>query len=141
MFSCIQGIAKQFELTAGPGVKEMKLGHGFCIATISFAGVLTCFSGASDAIAARTNASFPKPAVDEPIAIARSREVAVLSGGCFWGVQAVYQHTRGVISATSGYSGGEAETAHYEMVGRGDTGHAESVKVVSILRRSPMARC
>jgi len=43
--------------------------------------------------------------------------VAVLSGGCFWGVQAVYQHTRGVISATSGYSGGEAETAHYEMVG------------------------
>jgi peptide-methionine (S)-S-oxide reductase len=130
MFSGIQRIAQQFELAAAPEVREMKPGHGFCIATIVFVGVLTCFCGASEAIAARTNASFPKPAVDEPIASARSREVAVLSGGCFWGVQAVYQHTRGIISATSGYSGGEAETAHYEMVGGGGTGHAESVKVV-----------
>ena len=56
--------------------------------------------------------------------------MAVLSGGCFWGVQAVYQHIRGVISATSGYSGGEAKTAHYDMVGGGNTGHAESVEVV-----------
>jgi len=108
----------------------MKPCQGFCLATMAFAGLLTCFSGASDAIAARTNTAFPKPAVDEPIATAKSQEVAVLSGGCFWGVQAVYQHTTGVISATSGYSGGEAEAAHYEMVGRGDTGHAESVKVV-----------
>jgi peptide-methionine (S)-S-oxide reductase len=108
----------------------MKKGHGLCIATIAVAGVWVGLFGASGAIAAGTNTSFPKPAVDEPIATARSREVAVLSGGCFWGVQAVYQHIRGVISATSGYSGGEAETAHYEMVGGGNTGHAESVKVV-----------
>ena len=75
--------------------------------------------------------SFPKPAVDESVASARGKqETAVLSGGCFWGVQAVYQHTKGVVSATSGYAGGNAEAAHYEQVGTGNTGHAESVKIV-----------
>lgn len=75
--------------------------------------------------------SFPKPALDEPVAANRGKqEVAVLSGGCFWGIQAVYQHTRGVISATSGYAGGNAGTAHYEEVGTGSTGHAESVRIV-----------
>jgi peptide-methionine (S)-S-oxide reductase len=64
------------------------------------------------------------------MASAPSQEAAVLSGGCFWGIQAVYQHTRGVISATSGYAGGNADTAHYEMVSNGSTGHTESVKVV-----------
>jgi peptide-methionine (S)-S-oxide reductase len=54
----------------------------------------------------------------------------VISGGCFWGIQAVYEHTKGVISATSGYTGGTADTAQYEMVSSGSTGHAESVKVV-----------
>lgn len=54
----------------------------------------------------------------------------MLSGGCFWGIQAVYQHTRGVISATSGYAGGSANTARYEQVGTGNTGHAESVRLV-----------
>jgi peptide-methionine (S)-S-oxide reductase len=53
----------------------------------------------------------------------------VISGGCFWGIQAVYQHVRGVTRATSGYAGGAAETAHYEMVETGTTGHAESVQV------------
>ena len=53
----------------------------------------------------------------------------VLAGGCFWGVQAVYQHTKGVTQAVSGYAGGKKETAHYEMVGTGRTGHAESVSV------------
>src|SRR5208283_5082590 len=120
MFSCVQRIAKQFALTDRLGVREMKLGHGFHFAAIVLAGVLLCFSGTAGANAARTNASFPKPAVDEAIAAARGQEVAVLSGGCFWGMQAVFQHTRGVVSATSGYSGGEAETAHYELVGRGD---------------------
>jgi peptide-methionine (S)-S-oxide reductase len=78
----------------------------------------------------RPNGSFPKPLLDEPLATAQGKEVVVLSGGCFWGVQAVYQHTKGVRSATSGYAGGSAETAHYEMVGSGKTGHAESVRVV-----------
>lgn len=73
---------------------------------------------------------FPDPAVDEPQAKATSHETAVLSGGCFWGVQAVFKHVKGVISATSGYTGGEPSTAHYEMVSEGDTGHAESVSIV-----------
>jgi len=78
----------------------------------------------------KLNSSFPKPALDNPVAPAHSQETAVLAGGCFWGAQAVFQHTRGVISATSGYAGGDAETAHYEKVSEGNTGHAESVKVV-----------
>ena len=54
----------------------------------------------------------------------------VLAGGCFWGVDAVFQHVKGVIRATSGYSGGDAKTAQYEIVSTGETGHAESVKIV-----------
>jgi len=130
MFSCIQGWEWPFELTNGRGVKEMKQVRGLYIAAIAVAAVLASLFGASRTTAAHSNSSFPKPAVDEPVAAARGKEVAVLSGGCFWGVQAVYQHTRGVISATSGYSGGEADTAHYEMVGSGNTGHAESVQIV-----------
>ncbi len=72
----------------------------------------------------------PPPNVDEPRATASSHETAVLAGGCFWGIQAVYQHVKGVISATSGYSGGNAKTAEYETVSTGDTGHAESVQIV-----------
>jgi peptide-methionine (S)-S-oxide reductase len=53
----------------------------------------------------------------------------VFAGGCFWGVQGVYQHVKGVTSAVSGYAGGEQQTAHYDMVSEGNTGHAESVKV------------
>lgn len=72
----------------------------------------------------------PPPAVDAELAAsARPLRTAVLSGGCFWGVQAVYQHVRGVKKAVSGYAGGAAATAHYEIVGRGGSGHAESVQV------------
>ena len=71
----------------------------------------------------------PAPAVDER-ATPSTSEVAVLAGGCFWGVQGVFQHVAGVTRAVSGYAGGEADTAHYEMVGTGTTGHAESVKIV-----------
>jgi peptide-methionine (S)-S-oxide reductase len=58
-----------------------------------------------------------------------ANETIVVAGGCFWGIQAVFQHTKGVIDATSGYAGGSADTAQYETVSRGNTGHAESVKV------------
>jgi peptide-methionine (S)-S-oxide reductase len=70
----------------------------------------------------------PPPAVDEQAAQSMT-EVAVLAGGCFWGVQGVFQHVAGVTSAVSGYTGGEAGTAHYEMVGTSTTGHAESVQI------------
>jgi peptide-methionine (S)-S-oxide reductase len=69
------------------------------------------------------------PAVDEPSPTGSGLETAVLAGGCFWGVQAVYQHTKGVTNAVSGYAGGAEKDASYYVVGSGRTGHAESVKV------------
>jgi peptide-methionine (S)-S-oxide reductase len=77
--------------------------------------------------AAEVAHAIPAPVVDGTPAA--SSEVAVLAGGCFWGVQGVFQHVDGVINAVSGYAGGEQKTAHYEMVGSGATGHAESVRV------------
>lgn len=74
-------------------------------------------------------AALPDPTLDEPRAAAREVQPAVFAGGCFWGVQAVFQHVRGVVKATSGYAGGDAKDAHYETVSTGRTGHAESVKV------------
>src|ERR1700749_2970492 len=71
----------------------------------------------------------PAPAMDAAVAANRSAQTAVVAGGCFWGIQAVFQHVKGVISATSGYSGGAAKTAEYESVSSGTTGHAESVEV------------
>ena len=72
----------------------------------------------------------PAPAVDEPAPAAGKMETAVLSGGCFWGVQVVFQHVKGVKQVYSGYAGGPAAAAHYEMVSTGRTGHAESVQIV-----------
>lgn len=74
--------------------------------------------------------SLPDPAVDAPLAKISSRQGAVFAGGCFWGVQLVFQHVKGVIAATSGYAGGAAGTAHYKIVSTGTTGHAESVQVI-----------
>jgi peptide-methionine (S)-S-oxide reductase len=73
--------------------------------------------------------AIPGPAVDAPKAAKSGEQTAVVAGGCFWGIQAVFQHVKGVKSATSGYSGGEARTAQYEIVSTGETGHAESVKI------------
>ena len=58
------------------------------------------------------------------------RDTAVFAGGCFWGIQAVFEHVHGVVRATSGYAGGDARTASYRLVGTGTTGHAESVQVI-----------
>ena len=71
----------------------------------------------------------PNPAVDAPLATTPTKETAVVAGGCFWGVQAVFQHVKGVQSATSGYAGGSRSTAEYEVVSTGRTGHAESVQI------------
>lgn len=72
----------------------------------------------------------PNPAVDSSLAKTNSQATAVVAGGCFWGIQAVFQHVKGVVSATSGYSGGSAKNPDYELVSTGDSGHAESVKIV-----------
>src|SRR5271155_5734117 len=70
----------------------------------------------------------PTPTVDEP-GNGNTSEVAVIAGGCFWGVQGVFQHVDGVTNAVAGYAGGDKATAHYEMTSNGNTGHAESVQI------------
>jgi peptide-methionine (S)-S-oxide reductase len=73
--------------------------------------------------------SGPGAAPGAASAASGGQQTMVVSGGCFWGVQGVFQHTRGVIQAVSGYAGGKAETANYDKVTSGSTGHAESVQV------------
>ncbi|MGD9913265.1 MAG: peptide-methionine (S)-S-oxide reductase MsrA [Rhizobiaceae bacterium] len=76
---------------------------------------------------AQEGIAIPPPSVDAPAG--SGMETAIVAGGCFWGVQGVFQHLDGVTNAVSGYAGGDAATAHYEMVGSGETGHAEAVRV------------
>src|SRR6516162_8671266 len=78
--------------------------------------------------AAETARVVPLPAIDMPAGDASSA-VVVLAGGCFWGVQGVYHHVKGVTNAVSGYAGGDKKSAQYEVVGTGRTGHAESVRI------------
>jgi peptide-methionine (S)-S-oxide reductase len=87
---------------------------------------LALFYGARVPVAAQT---LPDPGLDAPRAAAPSQQVIVLGGGCFWGVEAVYRHTNGVIKAVSGYAGGTADTANYELVSGHGTDHAEVVQV------------
>ncbi|MCU1297297.1 MAG: methionine sulfoxide reductase [Acidobacteriaceae bacterium] len=89
--------------------------------------LLACIAAFS---AGKSGAAVPSPVVNTSVAKASGQEAAVFAGGCFWGIQAVFQHVKGVVSASSGYSGGEVKTAEYETVSSGETGHAESVKVV-----------
>lgn len=76
-----------------------------------------------------TTVIIPDPALDAPLATTRGEQTAVLAGGCFWGIEAVFEHVKGVTNVTSGYSGGTAKTADYETVSTGETGHAESVRI------------
>jgi peptide-methionine (S)-S-oxide reductase len=100
------------------------------VLSAAFAILLAAGCVAGTASAAGAGRLVPPPAVDESAASTRTSEVAVVAGGCFWGVQGVYQHVKGVTSAVSGYAGGAERTAEYEMVGTGRTGHAESVRIV-----------
>jgi peptide-methionine (S)-S-oxide reductase len=74
--------------------------------------------------------TLPDPAIDQPVATAKGEQRIVLAGGCFWGVQAVFQHVKGVVRATSGYAGGTVSSPNYMQVSTGSTGHAEVVEVV-----------
>ena len=85
--------------------------------------VAAAFSNTKQALA-----PVPDPKADAAPSVDK-QQVAVFAGGCFWGIQAVFEHMNGVIDATSGYAGGGAATAHYDMVSAGNTGHAESVRV------------
>jgi peptide-methionine (S)-S-oxide reductase len=109
-------VFKHIYRCAGPGLLVVLLGLSGC------APLTSTFSTQDDLPA------LPAPAVDEP-AGASTSEVAVLAGGCFWGVQGVFEHVVGVSQAVSGYAGGSQDTAEYETVSGGSTGHAESVQI------------
>ncbi len=79
--------------------------------------------------AAERTQPVPAPAQDEAAKLAGATESIAVSGGCFWGVQGVFEHLRGVREAVSGYAGGAASTARDETVSDGDTGHAELVRI------------
>src|SRR5919106_4972992 len=107
--------------------------HHRCRRVLSMVAVLGAVGVAGIGLRSAAQAEkahvIPAPAQDEAVGQATS-EVAVFAGGCFWGVQGVYQHIKGVTSALSGYAGGDERTAEYEMVGTGRTGHAESARIV-----------
>ena len=92
--------------------------------SIFLAGAMACQAGSG------ATGTVPAPAVDQPKAATAAKQTAVVAGGCFWGIQAVFQHVKGVLSATSGYSGGTVKNPDYETVSSGSTGHAESVQIV-----------
>jgi peptide-methionine (S)-S-oxide reductase len=100
--------------------------------TASVLGIALLLVGASVACnsAHASVTTIPGPALDAPLASVKGKQTAVLAGGCFWGVEAVFEHVKGVIKVTSGYSGGSADTAQYETVSTGETGHAESVRII-----------
>jgi peptide-methionine (S)-S-oxide reductase len=96
-------------------------------AVILAAALSLAAAGCSSAMGLEAPRRLPAPAIDAPAS--SGLETAVLAGGCFWGVQGVFQHVKGVKKAVSGYAGGAAATARYGVVGTGTTGHAESVQV------------
>jgi peptide-methionine (S)-S-oxide reductase len=94
---------------------------------LNFAMMTTVLAGMSRA---GPRPFFPAPTVDAPLAATSGKQIAVFAGGCFWGVQSVFERVKGVVATTAGYSGGSKATATYEQVSSETTGHAESVKVV-----------
>jgi peptide-methionine (S)-S-oxide reductase len=102
----------------------VRRGFGSIGALIAVAAVMIALA----VVASRMTAAWD-PAPAAPLAPAEDSESVVLAGGCFWGMEAVFESLKGVSSAVAGYSGGAADTAHYEMVSTGQTGHAESVEV------------
>ena len=97
-------------------------GGALAVAAWAFSG-----GGAGAMEAGESAVKLPAPAQDLPAA--RGTQTATFAGGCFWGVQAVFQHTQGVLNAVSGYAGGDGSTAKYSMIGSGRTGHAEAVQI------------
>jgi peptide-methionine (S)-S-oxide reductase len=114
--------------------------RSFCRVAVIFVALLLSVGLGLQLTAAERARLVPPPALDEPANPRATSEVAILAGGCFWGVQGVFQHVEGVTSAVSGYAGGAADTARYEMVGSNTTGHAEAVRVTFDPRRITYGR-
>jgi peptide-methionine (S)-S-oxide reductase len=112
---------------AAAGAGRRRTGSGPVLAALVLVASVLAWQVSSQA--SESAVKVPPPAVDQTAAPGTTSETAVLAGGCFWGVQGVFQHVKGVTSAVSGYAGGKADTASYETVSTGTTGHAESVQV------------
>ena len=108
---------------------RISIRYGARLPVYALAAALAAFAAtAASPSWAQEGIAIPPPALDEPAGQAQT-EIAVLAGGCFWGVQGVFQRVEGVTNAVSGYAGGEKDAAHYETVSSGGTGHAEAVKI------------
>jgi peptide-methionine (S)-S-oxide reductase len=108
----------------------MQSNRGFRIGALAFLGVVAALIFTQRVAGAPRVVTVPPPAVDIRAPNPAAIETAVFAGGCFWGIQSVFQHVKGVVTATSGYSGGTVSKPGYEEVSTGGTGHAESVRVV-----------
>ena len=106
------------------------IGRGIALAVIVGLVTWTAFRTLGAREPETPRIPFPAPAIDAPLAAAKGQQTAVFAGGCFWGVQAVFEHLKGVSSATSGYAGGYVKSPSYESVSMGVTGHAETVSVI-----------
>jgi len=104
------------------------IGRGL-LGLVIVAGTVLVLGNRATAASAPSGA-LPTPVVDDALASTKSEQTAVFAGGCFWGIQAVFEHVKGVKSAISGYAGGTVASPSYEQVSSGETGHAESVRVV-----------
>jgi peptide-methionine (S)-S-oxide reductase len=110
-------------------MERPKIGRGLALAVIVGLIAWTAVRALGSRPPETPKLPFPPPAADAPLATTKSQQTAVFAGGCFWGVQAVFEHLKGVSSATSGYAGGHVKSPSYESVSMGVTGHAESVSV------------
>jgi peptide-methionine (S)-S-oxide reductase len=102
--------------------RSTKITMALCIVLVLFAAFHHGSASAATAL--------PDPTLDETLSAQKGQATLVVAGGCFWGIQAVFQHVKGVTSATSGYSGGTVKNPDYEEVSSGSTGHAESVQII-----------
>jgi peptide-methionine (S)-S-oxide reductase len=119
------------------GKHYRRLGPWAVLTVLVTSGLMTLNASLSSADGARP---IPAPAQDESSNPGATSEIAVLAGGCFWGVQGVFQHVEGVANAVSGYAGGDSRAAHYDLVSTGTTGHAESVEITFDPRRISYGR-
>jgi peptide-methionine (S)-S-oxide reductase len=109
------------------GQEKSQVMHRSLFLNVAIILIVTAMVACSSVSASAT--AIPDPALDAPLASVKAQQSAVLAGGCFWGVEAVFEHVKGVSGVKSGYSGGAANTAHYDDVSTGETGHAESVRI------------
>jgi peptide-methionine (S)-S-oxide reductase len=103
--------------------------RGSILRTLALTWIMFGILAGFDIISASAGSVTP-PQLDDPVATSTGQRTAVLAGGCFWGMQLLFEHVNGVLDVKAGYSGGSAKTADYELVSTGSTGHAESIRVV-----------